>query len=178
MLVSARMLPCHCDAVPIVAELPTCQYTFLACAPLISTTLPAVVSDGARLEDEGRVRIAAAVERQVAGDADRRRACSRRRRLGGAAEIGDDRVRRRARKAGERVVRGRQIDLLLHRDRVVEMLHAGDHAGREAGDRAPRADADVGVDDAERDAGDRGAGHDAVRRRRAEIDERCGARLR
>src|SRR5690349_5964308 len=29
MLVRARMLPCHCEAVPIVAELPTCQYTFL-----------------------------------------------------------------------------------------------------------------------------------------------------
>src|ERR1700731_4440484 len=45
MLVRARMLPCHFDAVPIVAELPTCQYTFLACAPLIRTTSPAVVSD-------------------------------------------------------------------------------------------------------------------------------------
>src|SRR6185503_2752227 len=44
MLVRAMMLPCHCDPVPIVAEEPTCQYTFFACAPLISTTFPAVVS--------------------------------------------------------------------------------------------------------------------------------------
>src|SRR6476469_10006343 len=44
MLVRARMFPFHCEAVPMVAELPTCQYTFFACAPLMRMMLPAVVS--------------------------------------------------------------------------------------------------------------------------------------
>jgi hypothetical protein len=45
MLVSATMLPCHFDEVPMVADEPTCHQTFAADAPLISTMLPAVVSD-------------------------------------------------------------------------------------------------------------------------------------
>src|ERR1035437_946163 len=42
MLVKATILPCHAEALR-VAALPTCQYTFWACAPLIRRTSPAVV---------------------------------------------------------------------------------------------------------------------------------------
>jgi hypothetical protein len=38
MLVSARMLPRNVVEVPRVAELPTCQKTLHACAPLIRAT--------------------------------------------------------------------------------------------------------------------------------------------
>ena len=38
MLVSARIVPMNVDPVPSVAELPTCQYTLQACAPLIRLT--------------------------------------------------------------------------------------------------------------------------------------------
>src|SRR5687767_14859896 len=41
MLVRARMLPCIALKVPIAAELPTCQKTLQAEAPLIRTTLDA-----------------------------------------------------------------------------------------------------------------------------------------
>src|SRR6185369_6316325 len=44
MLVSARMLPFIVLPVPSVAELPTCQYTFFAWAPLASTTEPDVAT--------------------------------------------------------------------------------------------------------------------------------------
>jgi len=38
ILVSARIFPMNVVPVPIVAELPTCQNTLQACAPLMSTT--------------------------------------------------------------------------------------------------------------------------------------------
>ena len=50
MLVKAMMFPFHWLPTPRVAELPTHQYTFFACAPFWSNTFPAVVSvEGARI---------------------------------------------------------------------------------------------------------------------------------
>src|ERR1035437_2506245 len=37
--VRAKIVPSRCEDVPRVAELPTCQNTFAACAPPIKTTL-------------------------------------------------------------------------------------------------------------------------------------------
>ena len=66
--VSARMFPWNAVRVPSVAELPTCQKTLHAWAPLTSRTLlsVAVIERRRDLEDEHRARVALRVERQVA----------------------------------------------------------------------------------------------------------------
>ena len=59
-------VPTKLEPVPSVAELPTCQKTLQACAPLVRLTglADAVVERGARLEDEDGARVAAGVERE------------------------------------------------------------------------------------------------------------------
>ena len=70
--VRARMLPAKTEFCPSVAELPTCQTTLQACAPLMRfTDLPSPWSAWADLEDEDRARIALCVEGQCPGQPDR-----------------------------------------------------------------------------------------------------------
>ena len=72
--VLARMLPANTDAVPSVAELPICQKTLHGCAPLMRfTRLPeAVVSDEPAWKMKTAVGIVLRVERQRAGQSERR----------------------------------------------------------------------------------------------------------
>ena len=69
----ARMFPLKDENVPRVAELPTCQKTLQASAPLMRLTMlaDAVVSVLCHLEDEDGIRVVLGVERQRPRDPER-----------------------------------------------------------------------------------------------------------
>ena len=99
-----------------MAELPTCQYTFLACAPLMQDDVAGGGETAADLEDERRIRIAVAVERRASPVTPIARSRSNRRPAAcvvpprSAAMVG-----RRHGQPGERVVCRGEIDLSLSR---------------------------------------------------------------
>ncbi len=61
------IVPSKMEFVPRVAELETCQKTFLAWVPPVRTTwvLPKVVRRRSDLKDENRIRVALAVEEDL-----------------------------------------------------------------------------------------------------------------
>ena len=110
------IVPRNVEPVPSVAELPTCQKTLQACAPLIRLTVlaDAVVSVEPAWKTKTAFGSPPRVERQRAGEADRRGGVvdARRQRL--AAEVGGDRVGRAL--ARGVVVRRDEVGLRLLRD--------------------------------------------------------------
>ena len=180
--VNARMLPTNTEPVPSVAELPTCQKTLHAWAPLISAHRAARAGDERRvgLEDEDGTRVSCAVEHEGSGQAQ----CALARAGVHAAlqvEVGQIGGRGRVeRPPGGVDVRGGQIRLRLLRGGVggVGRARRQHEPGRKSGDRRPRPEAEAVVEDAASGVRHGGAAEDGVVGRRAERNRRDDRRGR
>ena len=163
----ARMVPTKTEDVLRVAELPTCQKTLQAWAPLARTTeLPTSVTsvEAGAWKIQNRVRVTLRVQGQRALDFQRRR---------GLVDTGNEwplldaggadgalGVRPRRRRYGRLVERGGQVSLGVCRDPVGYVLGTVHDTGGESGYGGARAQAEIPVDDGQASVGDRGPGQD------------------
>ena len=154
------IVPRKVEPVPSVAELPICQKTLQACAPFDQVDLlpDAVVSVEPAWKTKTAFGLPPRVERERAGQADRRGGVvdARRQRL--SAEVGGDR-RGRPLACGV-VVRGDEIRLRLLRDGVAGVVRPVDGQRARAGDRRRRERAEVAVERGRAGVRDAGTGED------------------